>query len=619
MAKKPKHHSKVQKTHHKSDEETHHEHKDHERHEKVHEKKKAHKTKQKPNQAKFWIVGILVLIGLFWLFSTMNNSDSDGSSGTFDDSAATTGAGQAKLDFYVMSQCPYGTQVEDAIKPVLDKLGNAVDFELNYIVSAEGDNFKSLHGPAEISGDMIQLCAAKYDPDKYMDLVVCMNKDARSIPNNWEACADESGLDKESIKKCYEGDEGKQLLTESMKKSQEVRASGSPTMYLNGKPYNGGRDTTSFLRAICSNLKDHPGCEDIPACGSDAECTAQPDKIGTCKNPGQDDAECVYTDPVSFEVIVLNDKRCSSCDVSRIIATTEQLFKGAKHRTVDVSSEEGKKIVEDLGLTVVPVFIFDKDVEKTKTWTDTPRIRDAFEPAGDKYRLKDAVTKASYYIDEEKRNQYLKSIGVVKGDNKPQIDFYVMSYCPYGNQAEEGIAPVYDLLGDKADFKPHYVIYENYRGGGPSYCFDDENKYCSMHGIQELHQDIREMCAYKHLGTKAWFDFALAMNKDCNANNADSCWEGVADKIGLDKKVITDCFDTEALDILKEEKSLNKLMGVSGSPTVFIEGDQYSGARDPDSFRKALCAGYETPPVECGTQLTATNKPASAPSAGSCS
>ena len=65
---------------------------------------------------------------------------------------------------------------------------------------------------------------------------------------------------------------------------------------------------------------------------------------------------------------------------------------------------------------------------------------------------------------------WLKSPSILdwKSD-KAKIDFYVMSYCPYGNQAEDGMSPVAALLNDKINFEPHYVIYGNYGGGGPKY------------------------------------------------------------------------------------------------------------------------------------------------------
>jgi len=43
-----------------------------------------------------------------------------------------------------------------------------------------------------------------------------------------------------------------------------------------------------------------------------------------------------------------------------------------------------------------------------------------------------------------------ENINVDLEDEKPQVDFYVMSYCPYGNQAEEIVYEVYNVLGDEA-------------------------------------------------------------------------------------------------------------------------------------------------------------------------
>ena len=76
----------------------------------------------------------------------------------------------------------------------------------------------------------------------------------------------------------------------------------------------------------------------------------------------------------------------------------------------------------------------------------------------------------------------------------PDVKLFTMTFCPYGNQAEDAMHPVVEALKDNIEVEPHYVIYSNYRGGGPQYCLDDENKYCSMHGIQELNQDVRELC-----------------------------------------------------------------------------------------------------------------------------
>ncbi len=528
--------------------------------------------------------------------------------------------GKVDVDFYVMSQCPYGTQVENSFKPVLDKFRDKINFDLNFIADEISDgNFKSMHGESEVKGNIIQLCAKKYHPDSFLDLVVCMNKNARAIPGNWETCAGDLKMDIETLKACYEGEEGKELLRQSIQETKKAGATASPTMYINGQPYRGARDTVSFMRAVCSFLDDKSGCEDLPACGSDSDCTEKPDKIGICKNPGTDDAECVYEDPLNFEVIVLNDETCKNCDTSRIVATDEAIFKGAKHRYVDISSEEGQRLVQDYGISLVPAYLFEKKVTESYEWKNNPRIAAAFEDLGEFMKLKDEVTKASHFVDKEKQKEFMEAIGLTPGDNKPQVDFFVMSYCPFGNQAEEALASVRELLKDKAEFKPHYVIYSNYRGGGPDYCLDSEGKYCSMHGVVELRQDIRELCVERLFGIDKWFDFALAMNKKCNAQNADECWEGVASELGIDTKEVKRCFDEEGLKLAEEQLRLNKLLRVSGSPTVFVEGQEYSGARTPEGYKQALCNEFSQKPEECGESLGETStQPAPAPSAGGC-
>lgn len=526
--------------------------------------------------------------------------------------------GQVKLDFYVMSQCPYGTQVVDAIAPVLKKLGDAVDFNLEFIATdMGGGQFQALHGQPEVEGNIIQLCAAKYEPSKYMDMIVCMNKNARAIPGNWEQCASSSGLNVGTLKSCYEGDEGKQLLSVSSKKAEAVNARGSPTMFLNDQPYQGGRDSLAFQRALCTQLQGHPECAGMPACALDTDCTGQPGKIGSCQNPGAQNAKCTYTNPVKLNAIIVNDAKCgTACDTSRLKQVLQQMFLGASFREVDVSSAEGAKLVKDLGITVAPAYLFERAITSTNTWKTNTRIQGAFEQKGSYYKITDEASGASWFVSEEARQAYKDAIGLSPGDNKPQIDFFVMSYCPYGNQAEEIVSDVYDILGDKVEYIPHYVIYENYGGGGPDYCLDDESKYCSLHGIQELNQNIREVCVYNDLGIGKYFEFVKAMNTKCSSSNADTCWTAVAAGLGLDTAAIAKCEKEKGLEITKKDRDLNVILKVRGSPTIYIEGEQYAGSRSVAGFANALCAKFDAKPSECSNLPAET---AAAPAAsGSC-
>lgn len=512
------------------------------------------------------------------------------------------------VEFYVMSQCPYGVQVEDAVKPVLDELKGHVNFKVDFIGMESNGQFNSLHGEPEVNGDKVQLCAMKYEPEKYMDMIACMNKDANGIPDNWEECAKD--LDVAKIKTCYEGDEGTQLLKESFARSAEKKATGSPTIYINGEKYAGGRNTVTFKREFCKYL-DIPECKDVPECSVDFDCTPDPKKDAKCVS-----GKCEYQEPAKFDMYVINSKECSDCDSTEIVSAVQDMFKGANVIELDISDSDGKKFADDLGLTYLPAYVLDKKVEESYIWTSVPYVQTAFEKNGEYYQILDEMTGATYFIDDKKREEYYKGLGITLGDNKPQVDFFVMSYCPYGNQAEETMYDVYKLLKNKVDFNPHYVIYSNYGKGYPADCLDKDSKYCSMHGIQELNQNIREICVLQQSGIEYWFNFVIAMNDKCTAQNADGCWSDVAEGLGLDVDKIRACEKNDGLKIAEEQLKLTTAFKARGSPAIYIDGSTFSGDRTPEGYKTAVCEVFTTKPSQCDTKLESSGSATTSTAAG---
>lgn len=192
----------------------------------------------------------------------------------------------------------------------------------------------------------------------------------------------------------------------------------------------------------------------------------------------------------------------------------------------------------------------------------------------------------------------------------PQVQLFVMSFCPYGNKAEELMESTAELLKNKASIELHYVIYSNYRGGGFDYCLDKESKYCSMHGIQELNQGVRELCVQKYQKDKLW-DFVKEINSSCNYNDVDSCWEGIAKKVGIDVAQVKTCQKDEALNILAQELELNKKYGITGSPQLIINEAEYQGSRDSEAYKQGICSAFNSLPEECSQILSSESGSAS--------
>jgi glutaredoxin len=174
----------------------------------------------------------------------------------------------------------------------------------------------------------------------------------------------------------------------------------------------------------------------------------------------------------------------------------------------------------------------------------------------------------------------------------PDVLLFTMSYCPYGNEAEEFVKPVYDLLGSSMNFEPHYIVSKTSDGG-----------WESLHGEQELNQDVREICTWKYQREKYW-DFVLAANTGCDYTNVDSCWEEVAKNVGIDTEQIKTCEANEKDSLLENELALSNQYGATSSPTILINGMNYTGSRIAETFKKSICASFNSEPDSCSQELS---------------
>ncbi|MCD6096721.1 thioredoxin domain-containing protein [bacterium] len=212
------------------------------------------------------------------------------------------------------------------------------------------------------------------------------------------------------------------------------------------------------------------------------------------------------------------------------------------------------------------------------------------------------VSKQKQAEEQEKE----KALSEIPKTEKPEVHLFVMAYCPYGNQAEQAMIPVARLLKDKADIHLNSVIYSNYAtnvgGQAEDWCLSEDEKYCSMHGINELKQDIRELCVAKYQPEYLW-DFVEKIDNETNVSDVEEKWESIAQELGIDVKKIKNCQEKEAESLLEEQVELNNTYQITGSPTLLINGVRYQGERTPQAYKEAICRAFLNPPEECNIQL----------------
>jgi protein-disulfide isomerase len=189
---------------------------------------------------------------------------------------------------------------------------------------------------------------------------------------------------------------------------------------------------------------------------------------------------------------------------------------------------------------------------------------------------------------------------------RPAVDLYVMSFCPYGTQAETVMSPVVDLLKSKADIRIRYIT---------TITGSTVDSVDSLHGMPEAQEDLRQICINKYYPEKYWA-YINAFNDACypswnNATALSSCRKDTAAALSIDNAKINSCAEgAEGLAVLKVDETASAKDGASASPTLVINGVQYSGARTPEAYKQAICNSFETAPAECSTQLSSTSSAA---------
>lgn len=501
----------------------------------------------------------------------------------------TVAANAPTLEMFVMSQCPYGVQVVNAVAPVAQQLGGAVNLKIGFIGSGQAGSLTSMHGPAEVKGDIAQICAAELAPDRYLDMMVCQNKNMRAVDTNWEACAKEVGMDATALGQCVNGDQGQALLAASFADAAQRGATGSPTIFLNGQPYQGGRKSRDFLKALCAaQTGEAPeACKNIPV-------------------------------PPEVHAIFLSDKRCKECDITALEPRLKNELGGLQVKHVDYMTEEGKALYAELtaaspDFKTLPAVLLEADVEKDQD--GYPALKQFLRPLG-KYRelrlggqfdpraeICDNGTDDDNDSKVDCADDGCAAALTCRKAIPKTLDAFVMSQCPYGAKALIALKDVADHFGK--DIKVNVRFIGDVANG----------QLTSMHGQSEVDEDIRERCAIEKYGKNHQALSYLACRSQ-DYNNPE--WKPCATSSGMDPAVIQACFDGNGKDLLRKEFELAKSLGIGASPTFLANNKREFNAIAAGEIQKQFCqdnpdlAGCKTP------VQSATDAPGATPPAGAC-
>jgi len=163
--------------------------------------------------------------------------------------------------------------------------------------------------------------------------------------------------------------------------------------------------------------------------------------------------------------------------------------------------------------------------------------------------------------------------------DKPVVELFVMTHCPYGTQAEKGFIPAILELGDKIDAKIEFVHY-------------------FLHEPEKTETPI-QVCIREEQEEK-FLPYLKCFLED---GDSDRCLS----ETGVNSAKLNICLEEKADEYYATDSELSEIYGVRGSPTLVINGVQSNAGRSAQAYLDGICDAFNDAPEECSLSLDSDN------------
>jgi hypothetical protein len=340
-----------------------------------------------------------------------------------------------------------------------------------------------------------------------------------------------------------------------------------------------------------------------------------------------------WTPRPEVPVRILIDSRCKTreCEsLSRFEDFIERQMPGVQITTVDYTTSAGKALWRQvssahktapqaqggaidsnrrpLGL---PLALFNKRVElEDEAYS---RLSRRFLSVGDEYLFQLGSWDPTAEICDngrdddgdrvvDCRDSDCRGTRVCRPEQPRDLRLFMMSQCPYSNKVLQAMRDVLDNFGrnrSKVDFHLSYVgtIGEN-------------GELRSMHGLAEIEENKRQLCAQQHYPTGyAFMEYIWCRADSFRSDDWERCATGP-----VDASVIRRCAEgDEGTRLLRESFELSHTLDITGSPTWLLNNRYDMNGRMPQDIKDEYC--QRNPLPECQNSLARPN-PAGAPGGG---
>lgn len=283
-----------------------------------------------------------------------------------------------------------------------------------------------------------------------------------------------------------------------------------------------------------------------------------------------------YPDPI-IDVNVINDEACQECNVDEVVLSLRKVMPTMLLNKVDYSSEEGKKMIEEMGVKSLPAFVFGKEIEDTELFEQAKAI---FVEKNGKYLLNSAQAglPVGKYLQTPKIEQNAIKYG--PDDAKVKLVEYSDFQCPYCQMFQKTMDEIVKEYGDKVQFVFKNLPLE------------------SIHPRAKVAANAAE-CANEQ---GKWLEYAdkLFVNQKIWSEAKDNkMFINYASQLKLDTAKFTQCVNEEKYKGKIESDLLEATeFGISGTPALFINDKFKNGAIQASELKTIIDEQLGVAPAE---------------------
>lgn len=316
--------------------------------------------------------------------------------------------------------------------------------------------------------------------------------------------------------------------------------------------------------------------------------------------------QTTWEEAKNITIKIIWDKRCSDCQTTQLSEQLKVLpfFSWSVFEELDFSDKWVKELLKENEVNKLPAIlvstneISDKNfvnyLTKTKWWLYSLNVWAEFDPFAEicDNKVDDNWDGAMDCEDKTCSNNYK-----CKKVDKPVADLYIMSYCPYGLQAQKWYLEVMSKLWKVADINVKFVQYV-------------------MHEKKESDENVVQYCIQKEQKSKytqylncflaeEWKNEACRKEAKIDEKSLNSCIEKTKKEFKVDEKMADKSKQFPDFDLNKDEALK---AWVQWSPTFVLNGSKIDKIwRDANSFASAICSTFKNKPKECEQEFAKTS------------